>query len=156
MDRGKWSQPGVPHKGWQCIDFDDLGGLDGICEMCETQSIRYVYHMEHPDYDGVLRVGSDCVENMGEDYTAPQGREKQAKSVADHRRRWMNAKWKTSAKGNSYLNRNGFNIVLYGIPGYWAYRIEEREGERSWRRSGFASEIAAKFAAFECHVELRE
>ena len=82
MDRGKWSQQGVPQKGWQCIDFEDLGGLDGICEMCETQSIRYVHHMEHSDYDAVLGVGSVCAENMGEDYTAPREREKKAKSIA--------------------------------------------------------------------------
>jgi hypothetical protein len=32
---GKWSQRGVPHKGWTCIGVEDLGREDrAICEMC--------------------------------------------------------------------------------------------------------------------------
>lgn len=23
--RGKWSKAGVPHKGWHCVDIEDLG-----------------------------------------------------------------------------------------------------------------------------------
>ena len=43
---GKWSQIGVPHRGWTCVSVDDLGAPDAVCEMCETQAIRYVHHME--------------------------------------------------------------------------------------------------------------
>ena len=70
MDHGKWSQQGVPQKGWLCIDFTDLEGLYGICEMCETQRIRYVHYMKHPDYDEVLGVGAVCAGNMEEDYVS--------------------------------------------------------------------------------------
>ncbi len=155
-DHGKWSQQGVPHKGWQFIDFEDLGGLDGTCEMCETRRIRYVHYMEHPDYDEVLGVGRVCAEKMEEDYVAAQQREKRAKSKVDRRTRWLNAKWRTSAKGNSFINRNGLNIVVYPSFRRWGYQIREREGERSRRQSGFASEDDAKLAAFECYVELQE
>ena len=51
---GKWSQVGVPHKGWICVSVDDLGAPDAVCEMCETREIRYVHHMEHPDYSDSL------------------------------------------------------------------------------------------------------
>jgi hypothetical protein len=44
--RGKWSQPGVPHKGWVCVDIEDLGEPSLTCEMCESQNIRYVHYME--------------------------------------------------------------------------------------------------------------
>jgi len=47
---GKWSMPGFPHSGWTCIDIENLGAPDAICEMCERQDIRYVHAMEHPDY----------------------------------------------------------------------------------------------------------
>jgi len=30
--------------------------------MCETQQIRYVHYMHHPDYAGLLGVGSVCAE----------------------------------------------------------------------------------------------
>ncbi len=51
---GKWSQLGVPHRGWTCVLVDDLGDLGSICEMCEVQEIRYVHHMQHPNYPDEL------------------------------------------------------------------------------------------------------
>ena len=41
---GKWSQAGVPHKGWIWVDIEDLGEPSATCEMCETQEIRYVQY----------------------------------------------------------------------------------------------------------------
>lgn len=76
MNRGKWSQPGVPHKGWYLVDFEDLGDVDETCQMCEAMSIRYVHHMEHPEYPDVLGVGQVCASNMEEDYAAAQARER--------------------------------------------------------------------------------
>ena len=124
--------------------------------MCETQSIRYVHYMRHPNYGAVLGVGRVCAGHMEEDYKAAQERERQAKSIADRRTRWMKAHWKKSQQGNSYINRNGFNVVLYRSPGRWAYRIKEDQPERSWSKSGFATEDAAKLAAFKRYVELQE
>ena len=37
---GKWAQEGVPHKNWRCLDVEDTGELDFICEMCEKEEIR--------------------------------------------------------------------------------------------------------------------
>ena len=156
MDLGKWSHQGVPHKGWQFRSFEDLGDLVGTCEMCETQSIRYVHYMEHPDYGDVLGVGSVCAGNMGEDYTTAQERERQAKSKASRRTRWMQAQWRESARGNSYINRKGYNIVVYGSSGRWAYRIQDRQTEQTWSEPGFASEDDAKLAAFERFVDVQE
>ena len=154
MDRGKWSQQGVPHKGWQFSHLIDLGDLVRTCEMCETRSIRYVHYMEHPDYDDVLRVGSACAGKMEEDYEAAKERDKNAKSKASRQRDWMNAPWKESQKGNSYINRKGYNIVLYQKSGCWAYIISERKGDQSWPGSDFATKDAAKLAAFNRYVEL--
>ena len=50
-NHGKWSEQGVPHKGWRCIDVEDLGEFDSVCEMCDTQEIRYVHYMQHSDYE---------------------------------------------------------------------------------------------------------
>ena len=120
--------------------------------MCETQSIRYVHYLTHPNYPHVLGVGSVCAEHTEEDYTAAQEREKTARSLADRRARWMKAEWRTSRKGNPYINRHGFNIVLYRAPDGWAYTITERESERSWLGSGYAGVDEAKLAAFERFV----
>ncbi len=68
--RGKWSIAGVPHKGWTCVDIEDLGEPSAECEMCESQSIRYVHHMQHPQYANVLAVGCVCAGHMEGDLAA--------------------------------------------------------------------------------------
>lgn len=86
---GKWVQPGVPHKGWTCVDLDDLGVPDAVCEMCETQEIRYVHYMQHRDYPAVLGVGCVCAEYMEQDYEAPRQRERNLVNAARRRERWL-------------------------------------------------------------------
>lgn len=34
---GEWAQCGVPHKGWTCVDIEDLGEPSAVCEMCERR-----------------------------------------------------------------------------------------------------------------------
>ena len=113
MSSGKWTQPGVPHKGWQCQSMEDLGEPSETCEMCETQTIRYVHYMEHPDYEEVLGVGSVCAGHMEENYTAPKERENQLRQRAPRLAKWMQRRWRWSQKGNPFINHMGFNIVLY-------------------------------------------
>jgi hypothetical protein len=60
MATGKWREPGVPHRGWSCVDVEDLGQPDATCGMCEVQVIRYVHTLEHPDYPEALHVGCVC------------------------------------------------------------------------------------------------
>jgi hypothetical protein len=80
---GKWSQPGVPHTGWECIAMEDLGH-DNLetCQMCEFAEVRYMHTMVHPDYPGELQVGCYCAERMERDRTAPAKREAELKRRA--------------------------------------------------------------------------
>lgn len=96
--RGKWSVAGVPHRGWTCVDIEDLGKPQIDCEMCESQTTRYVHHMEHPDYPNVLEVGCVCAGHMEGDLAASQAREASMKSRAAKRKRWTTRAWKVSAK----------------------------------------------------------
>ena len=80
--RGKWSQPGVPQRGWTCVDVDDLGEPSQLCEMCESVDIRFLHHMQHPDYSDILAVGCVCAEHMEQDYVRPKEREKRLRSAA--------------------------------------------------------------------------
>src|ERR1700732_4267397 len=100
---GKWSESGVPHKGWMCIGVEDLGAPDAVCEMCETQEIRYVHAMTHPDYAGELHVGCGCAEKMEDDYVRPRLREKALRSAAGRKKRWLARRWRESARGNPYI-----------------------------------------------------
>jgi hypothetical protein len=81
-DFGKWSQPGVPHTGRECIGMEDLGH-DNLetCQMCEFAEVRYMHTMVHPDYPGELQVGCYCAERMGTERAAAVKREREFKKV---------------------------------------------------------------------------
>jgi hypothetical protein len=104
---GKWSQPGVPHRGWSCVHFEDLGEPSQVCEMCESAEVRFVHYLEHPQFAGTLAVGCVCAEHMEDDYLAPRTREKSLRHKARRRKSWAGREWRVSAKGNSYLNTEG-------------------------------------------------
>lgn len=72
---GKWTQPSVPHKGWHCVDIEELEEQDHLCEMCEARLVRFVHVMEHRGYDEVLRVGCVCAGHMEEDLAGARNRE---------------------------------------------------------------------------------
>lgn len=72
MTTGKWIEPGVPHKGWQCTGIEDLGEPAATCEMCEVMPIRYVHTMAHDDYPGELGCGCICAGHMEEDPVGAQ------------------------------------------------------------------------------------
>jgi hypothetical protein len=84
--RGRWSEPGLPHKGWTCTNVEDLEDLIGSCEMCNTD-IRYVHHMEHPDYPEALGVGCICAGHMEQNYEAARDRQREAEKATARRRR---------------------------------------------------------------------
>lgn len=155
---GKWSIPGVPHKGWTCTSVEDLGAPDETCEMCETQDIRYVHYMEHPDYPESLAVGCVCAEHMENDYESPRRREKALRNAAQRKRRWLSRKWKISAKGNAYLNTDGLNITVFQKnPRLWGARIGDRATGRSVSsQRPHQTEDAAKLAAFDAMVFLKK
>ena len=153
----KWSRPGVPHRGWTCVDVDDLGEPSAICEMCEQQEIRYVHHMQHPGYAGELEVGCVCAGRMEEDYERPRKRERNLRNAAQRRRRWLSRKWKTSGRGNAYINTDGLNITIFqNDDGSWGGRIMDRATDQViTARRRYASEDKAKLAAFDVMIFLK-
>jgi hypothetical protein len=158
---GKWSQPGVPHKGWSCVHFEDLGEPSQICEMCESAEVRFVHYMEHPEFSGTLAVGCVCAENMEDDYLAPRAREKTLRHKARRRKSWAARKWRISAKGNSYLNTDGFNIIVFGRGNggsrYWSFKVENRaNGRGQFSRRRYLTQETAKNATLDALVWAKE
>ncbi|MEX2212804.1 MAG: hypothetical protein WD768_01665 [Phycisphaeraceae bacterium] len=149
-----WDKPGVPHKGWTCIDVIDRRA-DGLpveesdyatCEMCGHEQIRFVHIMEHDEY-GQLEVGCVCAQKMSNDYVNPRHRETKLKNRAARKTKWLKRKWRTSAKGNSFVNAEGHNLVVFPAkfkPGRWSFGID---GDFS--RATFATESEAKLAMFD-------
>lgn len=121
MSGNRWDQPGVPHKGWHCVDVVDLRA-DGesadetdyaTCQMCGNEKIHYVHTMEHPDLDENFDVGCVCAEKMSGDYEGPKRREAKLRNRAARRTRWLQRKSRVSAKGNSFLNVDGHNLGVH-------------------------------------------
>jgi hypothetical protein len=157
---GKWALVNVPHKGWECINIEDLGDPSAICGMCETTEIRYVHYMQHPDYAGILEVGCVCAEHMSGDYIRPKQREAALRNAAARRRKWLTRTWRISQRGNQFLNTDGYNVVIFersGFPAYWTFNITDRQTDRieiSSRR--FQTSDAAKLGAFDGLIFLKE
>lgn len=125
--------------------------------MCEIQEIRYVHHMEHPDYPHSLAVGCVCAENMEDDYVSPRLRERRLRNAAARKRKWLSRTWRESARGNDYLNTDGYNIVIFPRGSGWAARIRHRESDRSQdSRKTFPTADAAKLAAFDALIFLKD
>jgi hypothetical protein len=151
-NRGKWSQPNVPHKGWECIKIEDSGELSSICEMCETKSIRYIHYMQHPDYDQILGVGCVCAGNMESNLLRAKRRENFMRSRKGKRKRWINRKWKISQRGNSFIESDGFVVVIKYSNSFWSASIKHKhESSEKWHwiRKKYNSEDQAKLAAFD-------
>lgn len=148
---GKWSDPNVPHKGWVCIDIEDLGEPSSICEMCESKSIRYVHYLKHPEYKDVLGVGCNCAENMEGNYTGAKLRDDFMRKRASKRLRWLNnSRWKTSQKGNDWIKTDGYIIIMKEQDGYWSALIKrESETLGKWSQHKYESIDEAKLAAFD-------
>jgi len=154
---GKWSRVGVPHKGWTCVDIEDLGEPSATCEMCETQEIRYVHYMQHPDYPEVLGCGCVCAGHMEEDYEAARQREKALHNASARRRKWLTRGWRVSRSGNPFLNVDGYNVVVYAAGLGWGFRVSNRTtGKKMMSRRVLASMDLAKLRAFDAMVWMKE
>lgn len=148
--RGKWSKLGVPHRGWHCVDIEDLGSPSLDCEMCESQTIRYVHHMEHPQYSEVLQVGCICAGHMEGDVAAARTRESTMKSRSGKRTRWLTRTWRTSAKGNSWIKADGYRVTVYRRANGWAATISsEDDSTVQHSRINYPTLDRAKLAAFD-------
>lgn len=160
-DRGKWSQPGVPHRGWVCVGIEDLDEPAQICEMCESVEVRYVHYMEHPAYPETLGVGCICAEHMENDYVSPRQREKRLRSKSRRRASWAQRDWSISAKGNPYLNTEGFNLTVFPVSDwrgqYWGLRVTHRvSGATQPGRRRYATEAEARNAALDALIWVKE
>jgi hypothetical protein len=155
---GKWKQPGVPHKGWTCIGMTDLGEPIETCEMCESQEIRYVHEMSHPEYPGYLGVGCVCAEHMEAVSTAARKREADFKSRWKRRAKWLTRRWHGAIRGDAQMLRSrGWEVHVFPFRTGWSASVEFPS--TYYRRPAsriYPTRDAAKLAAFDAIEILRE
>jgi len=79
-----------PITGWTFLFEEDLGGLEGECDSCQTE-LRYLFYIGHPDW-GTMCVGTDCCDRLTGSSLASDSR-KRATRLENfiHSPRW---KWK--------------------------------------------------------------
>ena len=154
---GKWAQAGVPHRGWRCVNVEDLGEPATVCGMCERMEIRYVHYMEHPAYPETLGCGCVCAGHMEENYQGAKRRETILRNAASRRARWLSRGWRESAKGNDYLNTDGYNVVVFPQGSGWSYFVKNRATDATFRpRRPFQTSDAAKLGAFDTMIWMKE
>jgi uncharacterized lipoprotein YajG len=151
---GKWGSNKVPHTGWECVDFQDLGEVSKKCEMCEAHEVRYVYYMSHKGYQGTLAVGEVCAGYMvGSPNSATRLKEMQLKAQA--RQAWLKHKWSTSIDGNIYHRTpEGYLVTLYDKGTHWEWRIQHEQTKidkkvDKYSEQQYATSDDAKLAAYK-------
>lgn len=153
---GKWRMEGVPHKGWTCVNIDDLEEPSHLCEMCEAQEVRYVHTMTHPDYPQPLQVGCVCAGNMEQNIELARQRESQFKNKQKRRIKWLEREWLISHKGNPFLNVDNFHIVLYPKGNTWEFKIRDKTTNTGYDGTGHDTEKEAKLAVFDAMILLKD
>jgi hypothetical protein len=156
MNKGKWSQPGIPHRGWSCENVEDRGAPDAVCEMCESQNMRYVHYMSHPQFDGVLACGCDCAGRMEENYARAKARDSKMKSAASRKARFPNLRaWKISQKGNWTMKYHGAWVTIFPQGNGFKYDISRSGQEALFSPRVYPTDQDAKSAAFDA-LEFKE
>lgn len=107
----------MPRRGWNWVGVDDLGDLEGNCELCGTE-IRYVYAIEHPDW-GAMAVGTDCCDKLTQTSEASEHHDKYVKMI-DARKRFVASKrWHIRSDGTLTIKQKGIRVeVREGAEGF--------------------------------------
>jgi hypothetical protein len=149
--RGKWSKDGVPKKGWECVNVEDLGEPSARCEMCESSEIRYVHYMENPRYDGTLACGAICAGHMEEDLYGADHRDKVMRSSAGKRKRFPHRKgWRVSQKGNPVFKDGVFIVTAFLHGRHWRASVHNSfVNKTQFTRESFATKEEAQMAAYD-------
>jgi hypothetical protein len=146
---GKRAEAGVPHKDWREVSREDLEDELQLCEMCESQEIRHIVYMQHPDYPHILGVGGDCAEMMGPDGGETLLRRREKRNRAARRKRWLTRKWKASPEGNPFLKAGGYRVSVWPKGAGWSFAVSTEEAESHYGTATFSTPDEAKLAAFD-------
>lgn len=162
LSRGKWSQPGVPHKGWECIDeydtFERLGeGEFETCGMCEIAQVRFIHVMVNDRYEGPLSCGCVCAGHMEGSLQRAEVRDVTLRSKARRRDHFPVRKaWKLSAKGTPYIKVEGFHLMVVKREGdkFGVGATPPWTSETVWGRKVYASLDEAMKGCFDAWQHL--
>ena len=125
---------------WRCEGIEDLledGGEMAECEVCGHKDVRYMHHMTHSGYDGVVLVGCVCAGVLEGNPDAAKERERSMKNRAKRRETFANHEWVRTRSGNYcrkykgstiFINKSRYHDNRYGVyadgTNYWYHKGE--------------------------------
>jgi hypothetical protein len=159
MTTGKWAAPGVPQKGWRCIDIEDLGEASATCAMCEVVTIRYVHVMSHESYPDALRCGCVCAGHMAEDLDGAHNRERVFKARFAKRKNWLSRRWRLDDRAHDYVIVDGFRVSAWRNRNNNTYSAQVLHQSTGWVRDSkrrYETMDAAKLVAFDVMIGMQK
>src|SRR6266487_4991264 len=130
-----------PKTGWDYLGEEDLGDLSGKCEYCGTD-IRYVFHINHPDWVP-MEVGIICCDNLTGTEIASNEMESLRRFISRRSRFVCSSRWKQQ-DGRSKILQKGICVDIR--PSLSGFRIH-MNGHHG--RKVYTTAQKAKHAAFE-------
>jgi hypothetical protein len=114
----------IPTTGWILIGDEDLGGLCGSCEYCNTD-LRYEFYIIHPKWHP-LTVGTTCCDNLTGTKTATQ----KADYAARRKRFIESPRWRYSEITRQfYIQQKGFRVEILITQFKYRITINHRRGD---------------------------
>jgi|UPI000687FACC hypothetical protein len=156
--RGKWSEPGVPHKGWTWVGIEDLEDNKVTCEMCEAREVRYAHYMCHPDYPETLLCGCICAGHMEGNLARAEERDRRMINAARRRANWLTRSgWHSSGKGNPTIRTDGYQVTVFRDGSKWGGVVAHRAtNDRRFLPRSYPTVDEARLAAFDLLLMLKE
>lgn len=159
-----WTEKGVPHKDWTCLEVYDLGEATHTCDMCNKEQIRYVHVMRHSTTGDKKQVGCVCaaamaLESVGDAKERERGYKNMFKRRETFMKKWLWGSYsrefyKTASKDFYTLcenNKGGFRIKTWIRGEKRLIGMNNRfVGEKEWGSARlFSTATEAKYYVFE-------
>ncbi len=132
----------MPTSDWCLLGTDDLGGLNGNCELCGT-ALRYSYAIVHPSW-GAMAVGTDCCDKLTGTTDASEHHDMMLKDRGKLKRFVSSPNWKTLQSGEQSIVRAGIAVRISEADGKFYIGLGPARGKAS-----HDSLIDAKIKALE-------
>ncbi|MBO9642747.1 MAG: HNH endonuclease [Pseudacidovorax sp.] len=130
-----------PKVGWTLYSEDDLGGLNGECELC-GQPLRYVFSVFHAQW-GTMDVGTDCCDNLTATSQAGEAKERRERRLGRLRTFLKSPNWRPHSASHHWMRKDGFELIVRRASDGYLIQVDDKPGKQR-----FATMVDAKKKLF--------
>ena len=120
----------MPKSGWECVGSDDLGDLNGNCELCGTQ-LRYLYLVQHPNWPA-MEIGTDCCDKLTGSSEASEHLDTHKKRTDKLKRVVASPRWRRHSAGGIWIKQKGIAVRIVKRADSYKIRMERAEGKGNY------------------------